>query len=299
MQKEFTKQEAKLYLEEQAKDNDIVRLVHPFDKKVVTVEDDKDVVVGTCFKVWGKEDRCKNCTSLRASLKEDQAYKIELLNGKTYLVHSRYIKIDGHGYVAETVKDVTECLLFDSKEKDSITALVNSYDQMLLTDSLTTLFNRRFLDEQFVPSLGCCQDPHLQVNLAFIDLDNFKHINDAYGHLVGDELLKYGARYFKGFYNSQLHGKERLCIRFGGDEFLVVSCGVDLASFKAEFEKISDGLSREVQFLSSPKFSFDFCVGFASSDQLAKPWKWADLVALADRKMYDSKKDVKSPANHV
>lgn len=221
------------------------------------------------------------------------------MNGKTYLVHSRYIKIDGKSYVAEMVKDVTECLLFDSKEKDNITALVNSYNQMLLTDSLTTLYNRRFLDEQFVPSLSCCQDPHLQVNIAFIDLNDFKGINDAYGHLVGDELLKYGALYFREAYHSREHGKERLCIRFGGDEFLVVCCGVDLATFKADFQKVSDRFPREAQFLNSPKFAFDFCVGFAGSQELKQPWEWDDLVALADRRMYDSKKGTKSPANSL
>jgi diguanylate cyclase (GGDEF)-like protein len=290
MQKIFTKEEAKRYLDEQARDNDIVRLVHPLDKKVVSIEGDHNIVAGSCFKVWGKEDRCENCTSLRASLKEDQAYKIELMNGKTYLVHSRFILVDGKSYVAEMVKDVTECLLLDSQEKDKISALVNSYNHMLLTDSLTTIYNRRFLDEQFVPSLDCCQASDLKVNIAFIDFNDFKHINDAYGHLVGDELLKYGAAYFKLAYHSREHGKERLCIRFGGDEFLVIACGVSFAEFQKEFETISKGLNREVQFFSSPVFSFDFSAGMAGSEELPFPWAWDSLLALADRRMYDSKK---------
>ena len=291
MQKDFAKQEAESYLREQARDNDIVRLVHPLEKEVVSILDDKDVKIGTCFKVWGKEDRCENCTSLRASQKEDQAYKIEIMNGKTYLVHSRFIRIDGRGYIAEMVKDVTESLLFDSTERDKISVLVNGYNQMLLTDSMTTLFNRRFLDEQFIPSLGCCQDPFLKVNIAFVDLNDFKRINDAYGHLVGDELLKYSAHYFKDAYHSREHGKERLVVRFGGDEFLVLACGIDFTSFKEEFMKISSRLNREVQFFSSPKFTFDFSVGFAGSEELAYPWKWENLVAMADRRMYDSKKN--------
>lgn len=297
MQKEFTKAEAERYLNEQARDNDIVRLVHPLQKEVVNIEESDDVVVGSCFKVWGKEDRCENCSSLRASLKEDQAYKIELLNGRTYLVHSRYILIDGKAYVAEMVKDVTESLLLDSEEETKLSSLINSYNQMLLGDSMTGLYNRRFLDEQFVPSLRCCQDPHLLVNIAFVDLDDFKHINDAYGHLVGDELLKYGAAYFKSAYNSRLHGKERLAIRFGGDEFLIIACGIPFAAFKEDFAKVSSSLSREVSFLSSPRFHFDFSVGFASNQELPAAWTWEALVALADRRMYDSKKKIKGPGD--
>jgi diguanylate cyclase (GGDEF)-like protein len=293
MQKEFTKAEAERYLNDQAKDNDIVRLVHPMQKEVVSIENNPEVVLGSCFKVWGKEDRCENCSSLRASLKEDQAYKIELMKDRTFLVHSRYISIDGKGYVAEMVKDVTDCLLLDSKKEDKLVALVNSYNHMLLSDSLTALYNRRFLDEQFVPSLRCCQDANLKVNIAFVDLDDFKHINDAYGHLVGDELLKYGAAYFKAAYNSRVHGKERLAIRFGGDEFLIIGCGVSFAAFKEDFTAISKAFIREVHFLSSPTFHFDFSVGFAGSEELGPNWQWDDLVSLADRRMYDSKKKMK------
>jgi two-component system, cell cycle response regulator len=293
MQKEFTKAEAERYLNEQARDNDIVRLVHPLKKEIVTIEKNDDVVVGSCFVVWGKEDRCENCSSLRASLKEDQAYKIELMNGRVYLVHSRYIAIDGKGYVAEMVKDVTDSLLLDSNEETKLTSLINSYNQMLLSDPVTGLYNRRFLDEQFVPSLRCCQDPLLKVNVAFVDLNDFKHINDTYGHLVGDELLKYEAAYFKTAFNSRLHGKERLAIRFGGDEFLIVACGIPYAAFKKDFAKVSSSLSRNVHFLSSPSFHFDFSVGFAGSEELPFSWTWESLVSLADRRMYNSKKKAK------
>ena len=296
MQKEFTKAEAERYLNEQARDNDIVRLVNPLQKEIVTIGENDDVLVGSCFKFWGKEDRCENCSSLRASSKKDQAYKIELMNGRTYLVHSRYIAIDGKGYVAEMVKDVTDSLLLDSKEETKLISLINSYNQMLLSDSVTSLYNRRFLDEQFVPSLRCCQDPHLKINIAFVDLNDFKCINDTYGHLVGDELLKYVAAYFKTAYNSRLHGKERLAIRFGGDEFLIVACGIPLPVFKEDFAKVSSILSREVCFLSSPSFHFDFSVGFAGSEELPSSWTWESLVALADRRMYDSKKKIKGPS---
>lgn len=102
---------------------------------------------------------------------------------------------------------------------------------------------------------------------------------------------KYSAHYFKDAYHSREHGKERLVVRFGGDEFLVLACGIDFTSFKEEFMKISSRLNREVQFLSSPKFTFDFSVGFAGSEELAYPWKWENLVAMADRRMYDSKKN--------
>jgi diguanylate cyclase (GGDEF)-like protein len=290
MQKEFTKREADLYLKEQAKDNDIVRLVKPFEKEVITLKSGKEMAAGTCFRVWGKEDRCENCTSLRASHEQGQAYKIELLEDKSYLVHSRYLSINGKDYVAEMVKDVTNCLLLDSFEKDKIATLLNTYNQMLLSDALTGIFNRRFLDEQFVPSLRCCQDPHLVVNLAFVDLNDFKRINDAYGHLVGDELLKYGASYFKLAFHSREHGKERLAVRFGGDEFLIISCGVPFARFKTEFLALSKGMKRDVSFLSSPLFHFDFSTGLASSEELGEGWSWETLIALADRRMYDSKK---------
>ncbi|WP_185745544.1 EAL domain-containing protein [Pseudoalteromonas sp. J010] len=83
-------------------------------------------------------------------------------------------------------------------------------------DPLTKLHNRRYIDI-YLENLRCGHEKVLAISLLFIDLDNFKRINDFYGHSVGDELLKESA--------SRLLESVRandLVVRIGGDEFIVM-----------------------------------------------------------------------------
>lgn len=82
------------------------------------------------------------------------------------------------------------------------------------TDFLTGLYNRRYLSA-YVDTLG----RDCQLNLLSIDLDNFKHVNDTYGHQVGDETIVASANLI------QDHFKDGFVARMGGDEFLVILTG--------------------------------------------------------------------------
>ena len=85
-------------------------------------------------------------------------------------------------------------------------------------DSLTNLPNRFYGEELFTLSLITCDQKQQELALLFIDLDNFKPVNDALGHAAGDKLLVQLSQRLK----DQLQPNQYL-IRFGGDEFLVLS----------------------------------------------------------------------------
>lgn len=84
-------------------------------------------------------------------------------------------------------------------------------------DSLTSLHNRNYLEKHFT-KLAFSTDE--EISLLFIDLDNFKHINDTFGHSTGDKLLKLVAQRLDTFARYSQH-----IIRFGGDEFVIVMKG--------------------------------------------------------------------------
>lgn len=88
-------------------------------------------------------------------------------------------------------------------------------------DSLTDLPNRRFIAE-YVSNLISHErldEPDNRFAILFLDLNRFKYVNDAYGHTVGDELLRKVAERFK---NSCLDSSQGVISRFGGDEFVIV-----------------------------------------------------------------------------
>jgi diguanylate cyclase (GGDEF)-like protein len=88
---------------------------------------------------------------------------------------------------------------------------------LTITDDTTGLFNVRHLYEVLAWELDKCGRQGLPVSLAFLDLDRFKQVNDAHGHLVGSELLaRTGQRL------QELCRKQELCFRYGGDEFVIL-----------------------------------------------------------------------------
>ena len=101
-------------------------------------------------------------------------------------------------------------------------AIENAHDvariqQLTITDDATGLYNVRHLYEVLGRELGRCSRLKLPLSLAFIDLDQFKLVNDVHGHLVGSELLARTGRHLR-----ELSRKQDWCFRYGGDEFVIL-----------------------------------------------------------------------------
>lgn len=103
-------------------------------------------------------------------------------------------------------------------------ASVTTLRQQSITDDLTSLYNASHLGPTLERVLSSAQRRGEPVSLVFLDLDDFKLINDAHGHLRGDEVLRQVGRTLLA--NSR---REDCCFRYGGDEFVVVlpNCSLD------------------------------------------------------------------------
>ncbi|PTB16997.1 GGDEF-domain containing protein [Trinickia symbiotica] len=156
------------------------------------------------------------------------------------------------------------------------------------TDALTGLPNRYLLTE----SLRQCierEKPFGQLALVFVDLDNFKRINDALGHQTGDELLQNVARRL-----ARVAGAESFLARVGGDEFVLVIKGARaLAAAQSLASSIIDAF--EIAFgLRGNSYVMRASIGIAVYD--ADTEAEYDLLRRADLAMYAAKEEGK-PAN--
>jgi diguanylate cyclase (GGDEF)-like protein len=102
-----------------------------------------------------------------------------------------------------------------------------------LTDALTGLYNRRHLDERLGGELAAAQRHGRPVSLLMIDIDHFKDVNDASGHLAGDEALKMVAFVLRGAVR-----KEDVLARYGGEEFVVIARETALDGARSLAERI-------------------------------------------------------------
>jgi len=177
-------------------------------------------------------------------------------------------------YFISSVRDITE-------ER----ALANQLSYQALHDPLTGLANRALFDDRLeqAQSRSIRQDETDAVLL--LDLDDFKGVNDAYGHLVGDQLLVSIARRFEKVTRTS----DTIC-RFGGDEFLYLAEGLTSPS---EAEKIA---KRLLEALSEPFIFEDVhieqraSVGIVVWDGASTNMTSVELVQNADASMYKAKR---------
>jgi diguanylate cyclase (GGDEF)-like protein/PAS domain S-box-containing protein len=160
----------------------------------------------------------------------------------------RYLRKDGQVIVSEvsrsTARDENgQTLYFVSSERDitSERELASQLSFQALHDPLTGLANRVLLDDHLILAQARANRQGGLIAVLMIDLDDFKGVNDTYGHLVGDQLLSGVADRF----NSVARPSDTLC-RFGGDEFLYLAEGLTSAS---EAEEIA---SRFLASLDEP-----------------------------------------------
>ena len=196
-------------------------------------------------------------------------------------------------------RDVTERKLAERKLRQvndrlqeqliEIGTLQSELRAQAIRDPLTTLFNRRYLDETLDRELARAAREHYPVCVIMMDLDHFKQVNDTYGHEAGDRVLKTLA--------DTLASRNRrgdFACRFGGEEFVVVmpNIAADVAYQRAE------ELRTTLNSLSIPYGSF--CLNVTVSIGIAcypsNGEERESLLRAADRALYAAKK---AGRNHI
>ena len=162
--------------------------------------------------------------------------------------------------------------------------LESAHDDMELLsmqDHLTGAWNRRYLSEKFPEFSQYCLDHKKQMHVAILDIDDFKGINDEFGHQFGDKILISVADIF-----VRLLERDGRLIRLGGDEFQIIYCGNDLdalietavAQLQQEFADAGLGSERVISLSA----------GIVSSEP-GQPPNLEALYKSADKALYREK----------
>jgi len=147
-------------------------------------------------------------------------------------------------------------------------------------DPLTKLPNRVYMQNNILEWIRKFEG---KCTVLFVDLDNFKNINDKFGHQIGDKLLQNVAKRFKNYFNE-----ERLIVRQGGDEFII------LAPMMQEDEK-RELITEMIEDISQPYeidgLEFNISASVGTADYPNDTTDVEELFALADIAMYEAKKN--------
>ncbi|WP_312645731.1 GGDEF domain-containing protein [Hydrogenoanaerobacterium sp.] len=200
---------------------DLIRVVDPVKKQIIRYNDLSDEHYSSiCYEYWKNGTHCANCVSIRAANEDNTFVKIEYNKDKIYMVTASPVNLGNKQYIVELLKDISETgIVPDLKGKtiEEIDAIIELLNKEVITDELTQVFNRRYINERLPIDLYDAQLNSKQLSVILLDLDLFKLINDTYGHAAGDFILREICDIIKDIVKDRTHW----VARYGGEEFLI------------------------------------------------------------------------------
>jgi len=158
---------------------------------------------------------------------------------------------------------------------------IEELEKLALLDELTKIGNRRFMEMSLRTKMDEMNRYQSQMGVFFVDIDNFKKINDSYGHHMGDEVLRSVAKTLSG----ALRPLDILC-RWGGEEFVVAVGNLDMDTMAVIAERFRSLVENSDVAIDESRIKFTVSVG--ATIALEKD-TLDSVIKRADQLMYQSK----------
>lgn len=265
---------------------DQVRLVDPTRKRVIQDGNIKDFAI-TCFDYLGKKKICNQCVSMRAFNKNQTFIKLERTAHEVYMVTAIPVIVEGRTVIIEMLKNITNNIIFQDSDGDNVDTSKGINENAVLLaskDVLTGIYNRRYIQEKLPLDLfGAALSNH-SIAIIMADIDYFKTVNDTYGHLVGDYVLKV----FAELLQSGLMRESDWVARYGGEEFLICLPGAKRGTALEVAERMRKSIEEytiqfeEYEFKITASFGICYVVPDTSITM-------EELIHQADTKLYEAK----------
>ncbi|WP_462175538.1 sensor domain-containing diguanylate cyclase [Pseudoalteromonas gelatinilytica] len=205
--------------------------------------------------------------------RRSRMFEIDLVDGRWMLVTE---ELDRHGYLFLQAKNITRQKILESQLQDNLFRL----NDIAMTDELTQISNRRCFIKSVDTQLTRKKQPQPYALVA-IDIDDFKAINDMYGHSVGDVVLKNVAQILQSMIRPY-----DFVGRIGGEEFAIFLLDVDYTTSKSLAHRLVKAVFNNVISHKNINIRTSISVGLVWSD---KTKSFEELYEHADEKLYESK----------
>lgn len=221
-------------------------------------------------------------TLTHKSFDEDQA----IILFKDIIKHKKILEKSLHRDVGISVSTLD--YLQNIKKLFNHPAIIEESTSNFLADSttkdgLTDLYVRDILDVFLRKEIENSKRTKTNVSFAMIDIDDFKHVNDTYGHQKGDEVLTSVGKII-----NQNTREMDFAARYGGEELCVVMPNTKIK----EANEIANRIRKEIKALAFDDFSITVSIGVSQSNKGTTDEK--ELISLADKALYKAKKNGKN-----
>jgi len=197
------------------------------------------------------------------------------LEGRVIVAHD----ITEHKWLENDLKSANQTLTHQLKEINKLRATLQ---EQAIRDPLTNVYNRRYLAEFLNQEVARAEREGTPLSVLIMDVDNFKHFNDTYGHKCGDIILQAIAKFFV----DHTRRGDVIC-RYGGEEFAILMPGTSLEVAHERADLWRQDFSETAIEYEGMKFSATFSAGIATYPQHGLTDE--SLLQAADRALYRSK----------
>ncbi|MBU8909917.1 MAG: GGDEF domain-containing protein [Desulfobacterales bacterium] len=197
------------------------------------------------------------------------------------------------GEIGEHVAEKNRELII---ENHNLRYEVERLKKITFIDALTEIYNKKYLEIRLGEEFARARRYGSPLSSIFIDLDNFKSINDTYGHIIGDKLLKEVASVLEGLCRS-----EDVLVRFGGEEFVLLMSDTTASEAIIFAERIRKKVEGHIFSYGDTKISVSASLGASTLNKgdfeyVRDP---EELICMADRAMYRVKQNGKNNTCHL
>lgn len=196
--------------------------------------------------------------------------------------------VSGHWYLMSEQCNAQGAILLHAKditEQKRLQFALQQAEQLLRnqanTDVLTGIANRRYFMQQAGKVLKHQQRTGAACSLLMLDIDHFKQLNDAHGHLAGDKALRFICEHIQ----SQLRNYD-LFARYGGEEFVILLADIAAAEAVQVAERIQQQLATHPMSYRNKTLPIELSVGIA---ELQPQQSLTELLQHADKALYQAK----------
>lgn len=253
---------------------DIVRLVDPTANAVLEL-DHNGILRKTdqhCAAFWETGGNCTNCISTRALAQKTMLNKLEFTRTDMYYVVSKYLCINGTPCVMEMLSKMNEGRWIDANGTRFLLDKSRGESRKLFQDPLTATYSRRYFETYLTHMEGMeC--------VEIIDVNQFKQVNDTYGHPAGDVVLRDIAAAIQSCIRSS-----DILVRYGGDEFLLLFPKMSENDMAEKNKRIKEAVANIV-YTEYPTLHLSVSIGGVCGVHPIM-----EAIRQADKQMYENKR---------
>lgn len=265
-----------------------IRIVEPIEKIAHTEYQEGKVLKlakDTCYGFWNSSTQCENCVSMRALLNKRSATKVEMKDNTAFLIQAYPVELDDQEFVVEIIKELSNNDIFftDTHQDVNIRDYLKTLNAKLITDDLTKVYNRRYLEERLPADLYRAKLESKSITVVMADIDHFKAVNDTYGHIAGDYVLQK----FAEIVNRSIRESVDFMVRYGGEEFIIILNNCDRDTSFAIIENIRHKVEENTFEFDSQKIKITCSFGIHVIDE--STINLNDLISKADQCLYVAK----------